>query len=251
MRKFILFIIVVFISSPHLFGQIINIESKRIGTIEEGWTGNIDFNLKYTQNTKKIWEFGNKAAFQLKKKKNTFLFLTDLKVIRKDNEDLINKGYAHIRLNHHFHDSSHFALEGFAQIQYNGVQKIKFRSLNGAGIRSKILGNDTINLNVGIAAMYEYEESTLNTYQNNARGSSYLSFNWDISSKVRFKTINYFQPLLTDFTDYRYSNETTVSIGLSEKISYKLSLNLLYDTFPVEGVPNTITSISNGLRFKF
>jgi len=249
MKKLLLLITLIYTTS--IFGQIINIESKRMGVTDEGWNGNIDFNLKYTQNTNKIWQFGNKAAFQYKKLKNTVLFLTDLKVIRKNNDDLINKGYAHIRYNHHFKDSSAFAFEAFSQVQYNGVQKIKVRILNGGGIRTKVIGNDTINLNVGIAGMYEYEESTLLTYQNNFRASTYLSFNWDISEKVRFKTINYFQPLFNDFTDYRLSNESSLSLGITEKLSYNIAFSLLYDTEPVEGVPNTITSVANGLRFKF
>lgn len=239
------------LSTTSILGQIINIESKRIGATKDGWTGNIDFNFKYTQNTSKIWEFGNKAAFQYKKTKNTLLFLTDLKVIRKNNDDLINKGYAHIRYNRHFHDSSAFATEIFSQVQYNGIQKIKVRSLNGLGIRTKILGNDTINLNIGIAGMYEYEESTTFIYQNNIRGSSYISFNWDINQKVRFKTINYYQPLLNNFSDFRISNESSLSLGITENLTFNTIFNLLYDTQPVEGIPNTITSISNGLRFKF
>lgn len=249
MKKLIFLLGLIYFSSS--FGQIINIESKRIGETKDGWTGNINFNLKYTQNTSKIWEFGNKAAFQYKKKKNTYLFLTDLKVIRKNNDDLINNGYAHIRYNHHFKDSGPFSTEVFSQVQYNGVQKIRVRSLNGLGIRTKILGNDTINLNVGIASMYEYEESTTLTYQNNIRGSSYISFNWDISQKVRFKTINYYQPLFNNFSDFRISNESSLSLVITEKLTFNTIFNLLYDTQPVEGIPNTITSISNGLRFKF
>ncbi len=231
--------------------QIINIEKKRLGSVENGWHGNIDFHFKYTNNTRKIWEFGNRAAFQYHKDKNNYLFITDLKLIRKDHEDLINKGYGHFRYNHLFKDSGNVSLEGFAQVQYNGVQKIKFRSLNGAGLRMKVLGNDTINLNFGTAAMFEHEENTLESVTQDIRSSNYLSFNWKISAKLGFKTINYFQPLFRQPDDYRFSNESSLSLSLTQKLSLTVTYNVLYDAYPVEGVPNTITSIHNALRFKF
>lgn len=239
------------ISSVTIKGQIINIEKKRLGAAENGWHGNIDFNLKYTKNTKEIWEFGNKAAFQYHLDKSNFLFITDLKIIRKGSEDLINKGYAHLRYNRTFKDSGSVSLEGFWQVQYNGIQKIGFRNLSGAGFRLKLLGNDTINLNTGISGMYEYEETTLNEIHRNFRSSNYLSFNWRINSKLGFKTINYYQPLFSDFSDYRYSNESSLSLTLTKRLSLTVSYSVLYDSEPVEGVPSTITSVNNALRFKF
>ena len=231
--------------------QIINIEQKRLGVSDNGWHGNINFNLKYTQNTRKIWEFGNKAAFQYHKNKSNYLMLTDLKIVRNDNQDLINKGFAHFRYNRMLKDSGNISTEVFSQVQYNGVQKIKFRSLNGAGFRFKILGNDTINLNLGIAVMYEYEETAIHEFHRNVRGSNYISFNWQISPKLSFKTINYYQPLLNLLWDFRFSNVSSLSFPLTKKLSFVASYNVLYDSNPVEGIPNMITSINNALRFKF
>lgn len=249
--KYLFFLLLIGLYFSQGFAQIINIEKKRMGATEKGWNGNIDFNLKYTKNTKEIWEFGNKAAFQYHQNKSNFLFLTDIKLIRTDNQDLINKGYAHLRYNRAFKDSGAIAIEAFSQVQYNGVQKIVFRNLSGGGFRIKLLGNDTINLNLGIAAMYEYEETSLQEFHRNMRGSNYFSFNWKLHEKIRVQTINYFQPLFNEFSDYRFSNESSLSLQLSKSLSFLITYSVLYDSSPVEGVPTTITSLNNSLRFKF
>ena len=59
--------------------QIVNVEAKR-GVIneQEGWHGNINFNLSFQRNTSDILTYGNKSTIQWQKKKHRLLLLTDL-----------------------------------------------------------------------------------------------------------------------------------------------------------------------------
>jgi len=240
-----------FLFTTVLTAQILNVEKRRGNVSKNGWKGNIDFSGKYTQNTKKIFEVYNKTALNYKKDLKSYLILTDLKLIKKDKEDLINKGVIHLRYMQQLGDSSIAHLELFTQHQFNAVQKIKLRSLLGGGYRFKLLGNDTINCNIGIGGMYEHEASTVSSVENVFRMTSYISFNWDILQKWKFRLITYYQPKITEGSDYRISNETSLSYRVSKQFSIVTVFSSLYDTQPIKGIPEEFYTGSLLFRYVF
>ncbi len=229
--------------------QILNVEKRRSTQSKDGWAGNIDFSGKYTKNTKEVYQFSNKALIQYKQGLKNYLILSDLKIIKKNQEDLINKGAIHLRYIKQIKDSVDISYEIFTQTQFNAVQKINQRSLLGGDFRFKILGNDTINFNLGTGAMLEYEASTLNTYATAIRFTNYISFNWIISPTWKFKLITYYQPKINEMSDYRLSNETSISYQLSKQFSIVGIFNGLFDSTPIIGIPNGI--YTGSLLFRY
>jgi hypothetical protein len=249
--KFTFLLIIFLLNTSYLFAQIINIEDKRLGFDENGWKGNVDLNVRFTSNVTSIWQVTNRVGIQYKQDKNTHLILSDLNIVRTPNQDYINYGYLHYRYSRLLQENPNIYLEGFAQTQYNTVQKIKSRTLLGGGLKFKILGNDSINLNAGWTFFYEYEEVTTPEYSSLVRNSNFVSFNWRISKAWDLKTIIYYQPDIADFRDFRVTNETTVSHRLTEHISIVGNLSFLYDARPPVGVPVNILNSSLLLRYKF
>lgn len=233
------------------YGQIINIEDKRLGIEEEGWKGNIDLNMRFTQNGTSVWQINNRIGVQHKKNKNTHLVLGDMNLLRSNNSDLINFGYAHYRFSRLLQSKPDIHLEAFSQVQYNTVQKIKLRTIAGGGLKIKILGNDTINLSVGWSFFYEYEEVTTPEYSSLVRNSNFAVFNWAISKTWDFKTIIYYQPFIGDFRDFRVSNETSISHRFNQHFSIIGNISFLYDSRPPIEVPLNIFNSSLSLRYKF
>lgn len=236
---------------PFSFGQIINIEEKRYKDAEEGLQGNIDLNFKYTQNTNSIWQISNSISLLFRQKKITHLFLNNISLVRSNQSDLVNYGYAHYRLIHMLPNFSLLKWESYGQIQYNSVQKIKQRILIGSGLRFKIVDTDSLQFHFGWSLMYEYEETTIPEYSNVIRNSNYLSLDWKISKVWEFKTITYYQPSIGDFADFRISNESTISHKLTENFSIVGSINFLYDSRPPIDVPVNNLNTSLLLRYKF
>jgi putative salt-induced outer membrane protein YdiY len=251
MGRFILVALLFYSYNSMYYGQIINIEDKRLGIEEDGWKGNVDLNFRFTQNVNSIWQINNRIAVQYKKEKNTHLLLGDMNLVRSNNSDLINFGYIHYRFSHLIQRNPDIQLEGFTQSQYNTVQKIRLRSIAGGGLKFKVLGSDSINLNIGWTFFYEYEEVTTPEYSNVVRNSNFLSFNWKINAAWDFKTILYYQPNIVDFRDYRISNETSISHRFSEHFSIVGNLSFLYDSRPPINVPVNIFNSSISLRYKF
>ncbi|MCT4581108.1 MAG: DUF481 domain-containing protein [Flavobacteriales bacterium] len=250
MFKFFYTLFFALISSV-VFGQILNVEKRRGDVDENGWKGNVDVSIKYTENTRSIFEFFNKSTINYKKDSVTYLFLTDFKLIKKNSDDLINKGGVHLRRIQDLNTDATLKSELFTQVQFNGVQKIKQRFLLGAGARAKLVGNDTINCNFSIGGMYEYEETTIETFHHALRMTSYLSFNWDLNEKWKLRLINYYQPKVNLLNDFRLSNETSLSYQVSKEFSVVATYSLLYDSTPVLEVPNQVYSGYLLLRYKF
>jgi len=247
--KIILFTCILFPVS--LYGQILNVEKRRGEVEKNGWQGNLDFSAKYTQNTLSIFELYNKSTVNYKKDSVVYLILTDLKLIKKNSEDLINNGVIHLRRTEELKNNSAIKSEFFSQLQFNGVQKIKQRFLLGVAARLKLVGNDTLNFNISLGGMYEYEETTLETFHHALRLTSYTSFNWNIKDKWSLQFINYYQPKINKLNDYRLSNETSLSYQLTKDFSMVGIYNLLYDSNPVAEIPNTIYSAYLLFRYKF
>lgn len=232
------------------YGQIINIEEKRYKDAEEGLRGNIDLNFKFTQNTNSIWQVSNNISLLYRRKKLTHLFLNNITLVRSNQSDLVNYGYAHYRIVHELSREQFINWESYGQIQYNSVQKIKQRILVGTGLRFKIVNTDSLQFNFGWSLMYEYEETTIPEYSSLIRNSNYLSLNWKISKLWEFKTITYYQPSIGDFSDFRISNESTISHKLTKSFSIVGSVNILYDSQPPLDVPVNNFNVGLLLRYK-
>ncbi len=240
-----------FFISQIAFSQLINIEQKRLNSNEEGWTGNVDFNAKFTQNVNSIWQLSNRVGIQYNMNKSTHLFINDISFVRSNQNDLVNFGFAHYRYTRKIMDNKIVSWESYAQIQYNSVQKIRLRTLTGSGLRFNVIQSDSVLLRGGWSFMYEYEETTIPEFSNVLRNSNYLAFNIKVGKNWSFNTILYYQPNLFDFSDYRLSNETSLSHNLTEHISILFNLNVLYDSRPPKDVPVNIFSSGIMLRYKF
>lgn len=246
-----LLILVLVVTSQDNYSQLINIESKRLNSQEDGWSGNIDFNAKFTQNTQSVWQLSNKISIQYVKNKSTHLFLNDISLVRSNKNDLVNYGFAHYRYTRPLEVRDFIKWESFAQIQYNSVQKIRQRTLLGSGLRFNLVDKDSVYFTYGFAFMYEYEETTIPEFSSVIRNSNYLSFDWKISKIWELKTIMYYQPSIGDFSDFRLSNVSSISHKLTDHISLVFNLNTLYDSNPPVDVP--VNSFQTGLlvRYKF
>jgi hypothetical protein len=148
--------------------------------------------------------------------------------------------------------SNAIRLEVFTQIQYNSLTKINRRALGGTGLRFKLTQYEHAKFYLGNAYMYEYEE-LLNpvVYHKDHRMSSYFSFSLRPEETVSFVSTIYVQPLLKSPSDYRLSSETTLSLGITEKLSLTSSFKYSYDAVPPAGVPTSVYYFSNGLSVEF
>lgn len=233
-----------------LSAQIVNVEGKRKLINQEGWHGGIDFNFDLTQNTNTILAIGARSNVQFLKGNHRVLVLADVDRVSANDSNLINKGYKHLRYNYELGKKRRLALEAFNQIQFNSVQLIQYRHLVGAGLRFSLHQTDSLKFWVGTLPMFEYEALTTGIVERNLRQSSYLLF-FIARKQFEFQSINYYQPKLTDFKDFRLTTGTTVELGILTWLRFVTSLDLTYDSRPPKDVPNVVFSLKNGIKLEF
>ena len=102
--------------------------------------------------------------------------------------------------------------------------------------------------------MFEHNQfSDATPRQYDVRLSNYLSFSVAISDKIKLNSTNYFQPVLTDLSNFRVSSQVNALFQISKKLHFKVSGNLVWDRdvrLP-PSVPDLIYAWTNGLRWEF
>ncbi len=262
-RLLVLFILLTGFSS--LSAQIVNIESRRIKTDTTGFFGGLHFSFAGSKTTKSIVAFGAGTFLEYKpsRKKDPlysrdlWLFLTDFNLVSGDQEKFSNTGFGHLRfirkLGKDYSRLGEFVRwETFTQIQYNDLTKIGTRVLFGTGPRIKLTDSEVSKFYLGIAYMYEYQEliDPFVILREN-RMSSYFSFTLLPEEAVTFISTTYFQPVLSDFGDYRLSNETSLYLNITEKFAFSFSFNYNYNSSPPSEVPSSTYYFKNRLEYAF
>lgn len=245
MRKILLFILFPICS----FGQIINVENKRLSAEKEGFVGTFDLGLNLIKNTAQILQFNNNIHLQYSKKNHTYLLLNDISFVQKEGEeDWLNKGYQHFR---YIYQNKKLGFEGFVQHQYDKAQKIQLRMLTGVGARWQLVKNDSLQFAMGFSTMNEYENPVGEDPFVQIRLSHYLSFAFQVNENISLSSTNYYQPLLTSWRDYRMSSQTALKLAVNKQFEFKIAGNVTFDSQPAEAVPLLNYHVVNGIAYKF
>lgn len=198
-------------------------------------------------------EFKNLIDVQYAFKKNSFIFINDIRLLGIDKGSLINNGFQHLRYNYTLKDSSFLTLEAFGQFQYNEQKLLEKRILGGMGPRFRVIKKPSVTWYVAPLSMFEYEQlnDTLNTETRRVRLDAYTNLNLTLNKYISYNLIVYWQPDYTDFQDYRLSGETGLRLNLSKYFSYEVGFSADYDNQPPANVQNTFWSFNNRLVLKF
>lgn len=236
------------------FSQIVNIEDKRsVHADTAGIFGNANIGFNLLDNGSTILNFQSSGQLEVLKNRHLWLYMPHFNLIKVEDKNKVNRGFQHLRYNFKINET--LTYEAFTQWQYNQKLRIKLRMLSGTGIRFQLLKKEKQKVYLGLAYMYEYDEikDTSIVYRDH-RLSSYFSFNLQAFSNLTLSGTTYFQPVITEFSEFRISTKTTATFKITDKLSFNVSFSLTHDTKlsrDVPGVPATVYSMVNGLRFSF
>ncbi len=149
-----------------------------------------------------------------------------------------NKGSAHMRYNYSFSDS--MAIELFTQVEFNEFLRLDLRTLGGVGLRSLLAATDSTTLYMGAGYMYEMEsynpssitESDLESRAH--RATTYLSMETNPTESNSVTLTAYFQPNISDFSDYRAIVNSEFEQKLSDSFALNISFSAGMDSKPPE-----------------
>ena len=254
MRKFLLLSILICFYSKG-YAQLVNIESQRIqsDSIRFVLMGEINY---ATQNLDdhKFSVFNTAITSQIKSKsfKNYFLLIATTEIAKTDQEDLNNAAFFHVRFNKKI--NNYLKFEALSQFQTNKLMGIDARYLVGFGLRDKLLAKNNLKIYAGSLYIFEIEKTTIeaNKASQISRLSFYLSTNFQLPNHIgEFSSVSYYQPNLHQFSDFRLSNQSSLSFRLGPKLAFKNNFNIYYDAFPPPEIAKLNWNFSNGLSITF
>jgi hypothetical protein len=235
-------------------GQIINIEAGRVSKLNDGLKGNVNFGGSYIRNAVDILSLNIGSRLTYKKHRHIGLFIANLQLLQANGNPLAQVGWLHAR---YAHDTrTPFMPEAFSQIQFNPVQRIDHRLMNGLGTRIKALESDSlpVNLYLGALIVQEYERLTEQAqFQVNRafRLSSYVNLTVKPTPGANLTLTGYYQPKLDEWSDYRVSMDTRLQFAITTMVGFTFTFHLMYDNAPPPGLQHAFYDLSNQLTFTF
>ncbi|MGB0429163.1 MAG: DUF481 domain-containing protein [Bacteroidia bacterium] len=232
--------------------QIVNIEGSRLDETQQGWQGLLDVKFFLVQNKNTLYQFSNKITLQYVDQKHRWLFLNDINLSLSDELKFEQNAFQHLRYGYML--DSALTFETFAQNQYDRIQLIKQRVLLGTGFRFSFLQKGLLNSFYGLTYMLEYEqELKTEEVHLNSRLSTYINFKLTIKDWLKYFNTTYYQPRLTDFSDFRFTTNNTLQFKVNGNLSVITQFTMTYDSNPVEdpSVLNMNMRLTNGFSYKF
>lgn len=235
-----------------VFGQLVNIESKRMQKDSTRFALKSDVLFDYTDNNGDyIFQVGSNVTTQLKSKdlKKIYFFIGNYKLIRSQDQDFQNSWFFHLRYNQKL--SNLFRLEAFIQNQNNTLLTITSRNLVGAGVRLKFISTERTKAYFGNSYMYEIEEVDATDQKFfNHRNSSYISINQSFkNTKLDVTGTVYFQPLYNQISNHRILCQLKAELPITNIISLSALYNYFYSSFSPLSENDRSSNLSFGLTF--
>ena len=251
MKSFCIFLLLALTMFHTSYAQIINVESLRRVSDSSKWSGSGSLDIGLIKNTNSIFRVTNRIRLQYNSHNNVYLFINDLNIQQIESNSFVNRGTQHLRYNRKLGERIKF--EAFAQSQYDAISEIKFRGLLGIGPRFKLSKNNKFRYYLGTLLMYEHEEAVENTIDilRDFRGSIYFSCSLLPLENLSIVSTTYYQPLLSQFSDFRISNETSIAFRIVKNLAFKTTFIYNFDTDPIVNIPKTQYELTNGLIYSF
>lgn len=167
----------------------------------------------------------------------------------------VNKSFIHYRYIHQL--NSTWDLEIFTQFEQNEFTRLSYRGLLGTGFRFSAFRTQNHRSFIGTGAFYSKEKVEFVTgltdhgVENFTRLNLYFLSKYKINPSLSFSNVVYYQPHLSNFSDYRALLESKFDFKINENLSFRLSLDISHDSEPSQTIKSTDTSYMTGLKFNF
>ena len=246
----LLIICLLLILSSGAFAQI-NTESMRRTRGEKGFGVELSFGLNYASGNSDYLTLNPGLRLELQGDTYHAFFISSFTRGEASHKLYQKNAFGHLRFVHYFTDN--FALEAFAQKEFNDFIALDDRNLVGGGMRLKFLQTKTFEWFLGVAAMVENEHSTdpFDGEKTLLRSTNYLASTWKLDDRVDFSLAGYYQVDVNSTSDYRILLQSSLDFALTKVFSVRTSFNLRYDNEPVASVEKQDVAITNGVIFSF
>lgn len=240
-------------ATPSL-GQIVSTAGKVDAKTQSGFGGRLEVTYQSANGNSDYTIYGGDADLRYSAGSHVVIYLGNRTYGKDDTKVFANSHFSHLRYRRYVVPA--FALEVFGQQSTNPFKNLKNREVLGGGLRKEFGGAA-----LGVAIMQESEYYTDDIAgEVNNRFSFFLSYKHQAGT-MGLDMVVYYQPriretsnayTLFDPEDRRLLAEIGIRFKIHEKLAYKLTGKLTYDTMPPnENVDKRDVVVKNALVYEF
>ncbi len=253
MKKATFIFSLLLISCLTSYGQIINVENSRLHSDTTGWMGGAGASINLNKNAVQVLGVNLESQLQYKapSQKSIWLLLGNYSFLKAGENKLVSQGFIHLRYNYKVNNWLRW--EFFGQYQNNPVLFIDHRFLLGTGPRFRVFRHNKNRIYAASLLMLEDEKELTNPVISHTelRNSSYVSVSIIPNGQLELVNTFFYQPLLKNFSDFRFMNQLSVKVKAGRHISLGVKLNYLYDSETAGTAPATTYNFATGIDFDF
>ena len=152
----------------------------------------------------------------------------------KDDTEFLERVFTHLRWQWSLGEM--LTWETYGQAASDEYKSLELRALAGTGARVELVRGPAVSAAVGLAYMFEHEQTLDGSVTDHHRASLYVTGKFAVSPLLALMNTTYYQPRLDAFLDdYRVSSETSLSVQLTKKLALSLGWSIAYDSAPPSG----------------
>ena len=223
---------------------IVNIEELR-NEGKEGFFAGLGFALNASRGNKDrdFYSLDLRFDYNLNDLEN---FMILRKSERKINQNVTDISQL-IHIRSVFDTYNQYNTEFFIQSAKNPFRLFRERNLLGTGLRMII--DDQMRFGAGV--IYEEETDLENLVTDTTRFSAYFHDNFEVAENINFNTTIYYQPGVSDFSDYKASFLMAFSFKVNEKFNISLQYDIAYDSDPIKNAVRDDQGLSTKFSYSF
>ncbi|PAU94809.1 hypothetical protein CK503_04875 [Aliifodinibius salipaludis] len=248
----LLFTAILLLQTPKAQSQtIVNVE-KLQAQAKPGWFAGLSADFDLEKGNSEVLEIEGQSIIGYEQRRHAIKLFTGLRFLSEDQNTITSRSFLQLRYNYIF--NNRYRTFSFYQYQQNKDLILKSRQLIGAGLRRKFGTAETLDLHLGAGLMYEDEkldeeqlfpDEASNT--NVLRLNAIAFFSHQIGTNSTLLNSTYYQPAVSDFSDFRLLNEMSLEVAIKEYLDLTFSFVWRYDNNPPQILKKSDINITSGL----
>ena len=210
-----------------------------------GFSGNFDLGLNYTQNIDNILQFNNVFLANYKHKKSALSLNNNISFISQTGkEEMLNKGLQDLKYSF---NTNELGVDLTLQHLYDISRSIKRRWTTGIGISYAVIKSDIEKVRLGVSYLRERETPMEGEQEMNSRMSGGVDFTIKLLDNVELISKNHYQPNIENIGDFRWKTNFSLRIALNSHFLFSLNNTFNYDSFPKLYIPEKYYQLINSI----
>ena len=237
---------------------IVNIENMNVlsDEVKQGFEAQLGVDISGKNGNTSKQKAGFDSRLQRFKENGTDFFVFSYEYGESSEVKDTEKSFMHLR--HITYISQTLAWEAFAQLENNEFTRLSLRSLIGGGLRFKLGMPSKLHSSYFGTGLFRSKETldedpgaTDEGSDYATRANLYMVNKIQISDNTSLSNTLYYQPDLSEASDYRLLEQLRFKVNINQKLSIVLSLDVSRDSRPPQNIKRTDSSYTTGFNYRF